>query len=199
MRTSRVLLALILLAVPAAAAAQGLTYGVKGGINLATVDAEGDDDVGYRLGLAAGGFVALPLGSRLTIQPEGLFSQKGSKTDLEGVSVTLQLDYIEVPILVKYALSGEPSRSFFVYGGPSIAFKVRSRATATFGDVTVETAEDEHIKDSDFGVVFGGGKNFGRLSVDGRYNLGLSNINGDDTEDQKIRTRAITVLVGVRF
>jgi hypothetical protein len=199
MRTSRLLLALILLGAPSAAAAQGLTYGLKAGINFATIDADGDEDAGYRLGLAAGGFVALPLGSRLTIQPEGLFSQKGSKSDLEGVSVKLQLDYVEIPILVKYALSGEPDRSFFVYGGPSIAFKIRSRATATFGDVTVDTEEDENIKDSDFGLVFGGGRNFGRLSLDGRYNLGLSNIDSDESGEQKVRTRAITVLVGVRF
>jgi hypothetical protein len=201
MRITRSLLAFVLLAMPATVAAQGLTYGVTAGVNFATLnfDPEQDGDFGYRIGLAAGGFVSLPLGSRLSIQPEGLFSQKGSKADLDGVDAEMQLDYLEVPILVKYALSSNASGAFYVFGGPSMAFKLRSKATASFGDVTVDTGEDDRIKDSDFGVVVGAGKNFGRMSIDGRYTFGLSNINGDDPDLQKIRNRSISVLASVRF
>jgi len=200
-RVLRFLPALMLLIVPGMAAAQGISYGVKGGVNFATLDLDPslDSNLGYRIGIVAGGFVALPLGSRLTIQPEGLFSQKGEKADLDGVEAKLELDYIEVPVLVKYALTHGASRSFHVFGGPSIAFKIRSKATASFGGTTVETGEDDIVKDTDFGVVFGAGMDFGKWSVDGRYTLGLANINGDDDDETKIRTRAISVLAGIRF
>ena len=203
MRLRRVLIclpALMLLIVPSTVAAQGISYGVKGGINFASVSFDPSEDIntGTRIGIAAGGFVALPLGSRLTIQPEGLFSQKGEKADLDGVVAKLELDYIEVPVLVKYAITQGASRSFHVFGGPSMAFKVRSRATASFGGTTVETGE-ENIKDTDFGVVFGAGMDFGKWSVDGRYTMGLADINNDESDDTKIRTRTISVLAGIRF
>lgn len=203
MRLRRVLIclpALMLLIVPSTVAAQGISYGVKGGINFASLSFDPSEDIntGTRIGIAAGGFVALPLGSRLTIQPEGLFSQKGEKADLDGVVAKLELDYIEVPVLLKYAITQGASRSFHVFGGPSMAFKVRSRATASFGGTTVETGE-ENIKDTDFGVVFGAGMDFGKWSVDGRYTMGLADINNDESDDTKIRTRTISVLAGIRF
>ena len=203
MRLRRVVIclpAVMLLMVPSTVAAQGISYGVKGGINFASLSFDPSEDIntGTRIGIAAGGFVALPLGSRLTIQPEGLFSQKGEKADLDGVVAKLELDYIEVPVLLKYAITQGASRSFHVFGGPSMAFKVRSRATASFGGTTVETGE-ENIKDTDFGVVFGAGMDFGKWSVDGRYTMGLADINNDESDDTKIRTRTISVLAGIRF
>lgn len=199
-RVLRCLPALMLLIIPSTVAAQGISYGVKGGINFASVSLDPSEDVntGTRIGIAVGGFVALPLGSRLTIQPEGLFSQKGEKADLDGVVAKLELDYIEVPVLVKYAITQGASRSFHAFGGPSMAFKVRSRATASFGGTTVETG-DENIKDTDFGVVFGAGMDFGKWSVDGRYTMGLADINNDEADETKIRTRTISVLAGIRF
>ena len=203
MRLRRVLIclpALVLLMIPSTVSAQGISYGVKGGINFASVSFDPSEDIntGTRIGIAVGGFVALPLGSRLTIQPEGLFSQKGEKADLDGVVAKLELDYIEVPVLVKYAITQGASRSFHVFGGPSMAFKVRSRATASFGGTTVETG-DENIKDTDFGVVFGAGMDFGKWSVDGRYTMGFADINDDESDETKIRTRTISVLAGIRF
>jgi Outer membrane protein beta-barrel domain len=194
-------LTVIVLAVPGAALAQGLTYGAKAGVTMGTLsfDPESGGDFGYRIGLAVGGFVALPLGSRLTIQPEGLFNQRGAKADDEGLETTIALDYIDVPVLVKYAVTHGGSRSFFVFGGPSAAFKVRSRATATFGDTTIDLDADEDIESFEFGVVAGGGVDFGKWSIDGRYSWGLSNLNKDDEDDVKLRSRAFSVLAGIRF
>jgi Outer membrane protein beta-barrel domain len=199
-RVSTIVL-LTAIAVPGTAMAQGLTFGAKAGVTFGTLSFDPDDgaDVGYRVGLAAGGFVALPVGSRLTIQPEGLFNQKGSKTDDEGLETTIKLDYIEVPVLVKYALTHGGQRSIFVFGGPSAAFKVRSRATASFGDTTIDLDEDENIEDFEFGIVAGGGIDFGKWSIDGRYAFGLSDLNRDDSEGVTIRNRAISILAGVRF
>lgn len=186
---------------PRAAGAQGLTYGAKAGVTLATVsqDPEGLSSWGYRVGLAAGGYVALPLGSRLAIQAEGLFAQKGAKADDDGLVTTLKLDYVEVPVLVKYALTHGGARSIHVFGGPSVAFKVRSRATASFGDTTIDTDEDENVENVDFGVAAGGGVDFGKWSIDGRYTFGLSNLTKNDPDEGKLRSRAISILAGVRF
>ncbi len=204
MKPVRVLIIVLTMAafvLPRAAAAQGLAYGAKAGVTLATVseDPEGLASWGYRVGLAVGGYVALPLGSRLAIQAEGLFNQKGARADDDGLVTTLKLDYIEVPVLVKYAVTHGGARSLHVFGGPSIAFKVRSRATASFGDTTIDTDEDENIEKIDFGVAAGAGIDFGKWSIDGRYTFGLSNLSKNDLDEGKLRSRAISVLAGVRF
>ena len=199
-RVLTIVLAMAAGVLPRAAAAQGLTYGAKGGVTLATISEDPEGlGWGYRIGLAAGGYVALPLGSRLAIQVEGLFNQKGAKADDDGLVTTLKLDYIEVPVLVKYAVTHGGARSFHVFGGPSVAFKVRSRATASFGDTTIDTNEDENIETVDLGVAAGAGIDFGRWSVDGRYTFGLSNLIKSEADEVKTRSRAISILAGIRF
>ena len=59
------------------ARAQGLDFGVKGGVNVADVDVSGDGDgpsFDSRVGLVAGGFVRMPIASWLAVQAEGLLS-----------------------------------------------------------------------------------------------------------------------------
>ena len=204
MKSVRVVIMLLTIGVPVlpgVAAAQGLAYGAKGGVTLATVseDSDVESEWGYRVGLAAGGYVALPLGSRLAIQAEGLFNQKGARADVDDLVTTLKLDYIEVPVLLKYAVTRGGARSIHIFGGPSIAFKVRSRATASFGDTTIDTDEDENIENLDFGVAAGAGVDFGKWSIDGRYTFGLSSLVKSDADEAELRSRAISVLVGVRF
>lgn len=204
MKSVRVVIMLLTIGVavrPGVAAAQGLAYGAKGGVTLATVSEESDvaSEWGYRVGLAAGGYVALPLGSRLAIQAEGLFNQKGARADVDDLVTTLKLDYLEVPVLLKYAVTHGGARSIHVFGGPSVAFKVRSRATASFGDTTIDTDEDENIENVDLGVAAGAGIDFGKWSVDGRYTFGLSSLVKSDADEAELRSRAISVLVGVRF
>ena len=59
-----------------------LSFGVKAGANYSNVyDSEGEDFVAdAKFGLAVGGFVSIPLGKFIGVQPEILFSQKGFKS-----------------------------------------------------------------------------------------------------------------------
>ena len=200
MRLARSLLVLAILCIPAAAAAQEVGYGVKGGLNLATLsfDPDAGADFGFRPGVVLGGFVSIPMGPRLTIQPEGLFSQKGGNASEEGVDAWIRFDYLEVPVLVQYAVTSSSTNTFNVFAGPSLAFKLKARSGAEFGDDSFDEDISEETETFDFGIVFGAGVNFGRFSVDGRYTFGLSNIN-KDTEEGKIKNRTLAFLAGYRF
>ena len=59
-----------------------LSFGIKAGANYSNVyDSEGEDFVAdAKFGLAVGGFVSIPLGKFIGVQPEILFSQKGFKS-----------------------------------------------------------------------------------------------------------------------
>jgi hypothetical protein len=200
MRASVVLLAALILGCAPGAAAQEVSFGAKGGVAFSTLSFDPDSELSYdlRAGIVAGGFVAFPIGSRLTIQPEGLFVQKGARIDYLGAAATIELDYLEIPVLVKYRIAGGPERSFHALAGPSIAFKVASSASASFGGSTIDRSTDEDVESLDYGVVAGAGIDAGRFTIDGRFTFGLANINKEDDEP-KTHTRSIAVLAGVRF
>jgi Outer membrane protein beta-barrel domain len=181
------------------ALAQGLGWGVKGGVNFATQrsDQDQDDDVsiGYRIGIVGGAFFTWPMGDRFAFQPEVLYSEQGSTVDELGVKAKTKVDYLQVPVLVRYRVS----RSVFVTGGPSMGFKLRAKASAEFGDSSSQVDISEFVEDFDLGIAVGGGMEFGRYAVEGRYTFGLSNISADEDNEEKIRNRVISILGGVRF
>ena len=177
-----------------------VSWGLKGGVNFATlaVDTDPGPDFKYRIGLIAGGFFTWPLGSHLDVQPEGLFSQQGATLDDLGVKAEIRLDSLVTPILVRYKPSGSP-RGLVVFGGPSIGFKLTAKVKATSSGTSVTDDISDEVKDVDFGVVFGAGWEAGRLTIDGRYTWGLSRLNTDDNLEEKTTHRVIAVMAGVRF
>ena len=81
----RVATALVLLAAagPSPASAQ-MTGGVMGGVNLANIDFSATNvslNFDQRIGGIGGGFFRYDFRDNLGLQVEGLFSQKGTKTD----------------------------------------------------------------------------------------------------------------------
>jgi Outer membrane protein beta-barrel domain len=179
------------------AMAQGRGWGAKGGVNFATQRSDQDDDVnvGYRIGIIAGAFFTWPMGERFAFQPEVLYSEQGAAVDELGVNAKTKIDYLVVPLLARYKVT----RSVFVVGGPSMGFKVRAKASAEFGDSSSQVDISEFVEDFDLGIAAGGGMEFGRYTLEGRYTFGLSNINADDGGVEKIKNRVISILGGVRF
>jgi hypothetical protein len=197
------LVCVVMMASAVDASAQGLGYGVKGGVTLADLQEAGEEDSGsfdFRTGFVVGGFVTWPLGGRLVFQPEGLFTQKGQKVDQGGGTSTAKLDYLDVPLLVSYRLMGSPERHFAVFGGPAVGIRVRARSSGTFGGgSTLETDISDQVKPTDFSVVGGLAYHRGRLVLDGRYSWGLSDIDEESGDDFKIRNRGISFLAGWNF
>ena len=68
-----------------------LTGGVKAGINIANVSGDDVENADSKLGLIGGGFLTYKISDMFAIQPELLFTMKGSKskeTDAIGTSET---------------------------------------------------------------------------------------------------------------
>jgi hypothetical protein len=175
------------------------SWGVKGGVNFATIDSDVENNPqDYRIGVAAGGYFNWPLAARLSFQPEVLYSQQGSALSEGGVDAKIKFDYIAVPLLLRYRLTSS-SHPVFVAGGPSIAFNVKAKSSATIGGATTEIDISDVVESYDFGVAVGGGVEFGRYAVEGRYTFGFTNLNKDPTLDEKDHNRVISVLGSVRF
>jgi hypothetical protein len=196
MRAAAILCVLVM--TTANAGAQGLEYGVKGGVNLSTFQSDTDGtSAPYDLlaGLVAGASITWPLGSRLAFEPDVFFSQKGAKADAAGGKLTQRVDYLEIPLLATFRVAGSPGRHLTVLGGASIGWRLRARARATFGNDTLETDITDEVKSYDFGVVGGAAWHRGRLVVEGRYTFGFTDLDDSDAA-VTVKNRTLSILAG---
>jgi hypothetical protein len=184
------------------ALAQGLGLGVKGGVNLATERFQGEGDspsIDPRVGVVAGVFANVPLLSWVDLQPEALVAMKGARLDLEGAQSSVWLDYFEVPILARFSRRRGGRLRYFVAGGPSIGVRLRARTRTKFGDSTEEIDIGDELERLDFGMTAGGGVELGSIVLDGRYTLGLKDIDKNKSDTVKVTNRALSFTVGLKF
>jgi hypothetical protein len=161
--------------------AQGVDFGLKVGLNMATLS--GDvEDMDIKSAIHAGAFLNLKLNDKFAISPEILFSQQGAKTD-EG---TLGLDYVNIPVLVKI----NPVKVFNIHFGPQFGFLMTAREDSN--DVK------DLFKSSDLSIAGGLGLDLPLgITAGARYNVSLGNIM--DNEDFKMTNQYFQIYVGYRL
>lgn len=175
-------------------------FGFKAGLNMASQSLSLSKGV-TRLDL--GGFVTIPVSQSVTLQPEALYSMKGSKIQTSGTSFTYKLDYLDFPLLVKYAFPTSVSARPFVFAGPSLGILISAKGVYKYGGDDMKGSIKPLYKSADLGLVFGGGLNLSRsMSVDARYVMGLSNIASSLWEEAgappgfSIKNSAVSLMVG---
>jgi hypothetical protein len=184
------------------ASAQGITTGVRGGINLASARFEGQEgatvlDTG--LAPVVGVFVTVPLSSWFELQPEVLYSVKGPRLKMGAIESRLLLDYLEVPLLGRFSRRRTRAIDYYFIGGASFGFQLRARSRTDFGAAVEEIDIGDDVERFDIGVVAGGGLEFGAVVIDTRYTYGLRDIDKDKTDDVTVANRAWSVTAGFRF
>ena len=201
--------------------AGAVTVGIKGGLNLAemTVKSTAVDlpDFKSRKGMVEGIFVNFKLGP-VSIQPELLYSSRGlSYIEVEDettrVTGLFYLDYVEVPVLVKYSFLSGKARPF-LYAGPSFSVLLKAQQgydVDFFDDIEPDynyrLDMEENIKKSEFAGVFGAGVDIKlpkvMLSLEGRYHFGLTNIGTDallaEADITSAKNKGFSILVGIGF
>ena len=202
MRSAGIVLALLLVCGNTAFAQQQAAFGVKAGVNFANLNFEGEDaDVNFdsRMGFVGGLFVVVPSNSPFALQAEALYSQKGAQFESEGFESKVRLNFLEVPVLARFSTPASNGSSFHVFAGPSFGFKLSAEAVDSFEGEEETTDLDDDVKSFDLGLVIGAGVEFGKFVIDGRYSWGMTDLNNDDTEDLKVKTRTFSVMAGFRF
>lgn len=190
---------------PGAASAQ-VEVGLKGGVSFADIPKFGEevnDDDGnaqMRIGMAAGGHVAVTLGGIVGLQTEVLYTQKGIKAEApSGVnqSFELKLDYVDVPVLLRLGPSGGNGLQLLV--GPSFNFNIGARSVLE-GVIDEDDDVKDEFEDFEMGLVVGGGYYGSVVIVEGRWQEGLTDISAiREAGDSTYKNRTFLVLFGVRF
>jgi hypothetical protein len=172
------ILAVLLVACAAIGAkAQTLTFGVKGGLNVAKLT--NIENSHNRASIYAGGFANFAFNDMFSIQPELLYSGQGYfYRDIANNKVTTKLGYINIPVMFQVHLVDE----FFLEAGPQVGFLAGAKAKA--GKVTVDIKDQ--MTTADFGLGFGLGYQFPvGVGVTARYMFGLTDVYKNATEPHK--------------
>jgi len=178
--------------------AQDLKFGAKAGLNLSNIVGDDVKDVDMKTGLYFGGFLNVPLNTRQSIQVELLYSRQGWKVEEESAEETLKLSYLNIPLLFRQSLGA--SNKIHFYSGPQLGFLLDAEADYEdeFGSDTEDV--DDYINNIDFSLNLGFSIVVSdNMSLDLRYNKGLSKVLDFDDEDIKAYNSSFQVGVSYLF
>ncbi|MEI6189348.1 MAG: porin family protein [Chitinophagia bacterium] len=170
------------------------TYGIKGGLNIASVKivlAESGSTLptSSKTSFVVGAFLNHPLTESLSIQPEFLYQGMGFK--LEGEE--LSSNYFAIPVLLRYSIA----KKINLEAGPQIGFIMSANA---MGEDVKKT-----FNSTDFQFLFGGGYHFTKnIQASIRYGIGLTNNASDGNNSlfgngTTIKNSALTFGLGYTF
>lgn len=170
------------------------SLGLKAGPNFANLDTEGSLRSNYenRTGFHGGAFALIKL-TKIGIQPEILFSQQGSTVRINNEDFHRNYSYFNIPVIFKlYTIAG-----INLQMGPQFGFIAKAKEE-NFSTGTTEDVKDQ-LKGSDLSLALGAGWDlpFG-LTIDGRYNLGLSKIN-DAPDRPEAKNQVFQISLGYKF
>ncbi|CAG4992792.1 hypothetical protein DYBT9275_01038 [Dyadobacter sp. CECT 9275] len=181
-------IALFAMAISFTASAQydpAFRFGIKAGANLSNINGSNDlslssggtafnfkDNSDRSLGFSGGVFFRL--GRDFYLQPEFLLSQKGGKFNVyeDGIQnsdgkVDVRFTNLDVPVLFGVRIA----RFFRINAGPMASLRMTSNGKIgdSFDKFTGENASTEFKNRVAYGYQAGVGVDFGRLSLDVRY------------------------------
>jgi hypothetical protein len=155
-------------------------FGIKAGLNLTNLHSDDFADDHLKAGFNAGIFSKIPVTPGFSIQPELLYSVKGSKSDYNNVvqgsgQYRFNLGYIELPLLAVVNLT----KNFNIHAGGYAAYltNVNVKDVNSQGNVNGITEENaDNFNRWDFGLAGGIGFDIENFMMGARYNYGLTNI-----------------------
>ena len=178
----KLLLVMAVVAFSFGANAQETTFGLKAGVNFASVGGDDADGLDGRTSFHFGGVATIGVSEKFSVQPEVMYSSQGASQG----DADLKLDYLNVPVLAKITVA----EGFSVEVGPQVGILLSADADGE--DVK------EFLKSTDFSGAIGLGYQMpSGLNFGARYNLGLGNIS--DENDGDIKNNVFQVSVGYKF
>ncbi|MDR1755646.1 MAG: PorT family protein [Culturomica sp.] len=184
------------------------TYGVKGGLNLSSLSKMktlGGDDSKMKASVYFGAFAEYQISDYVGISPEIVYSRQGFAAKNDGVIIgqdvratelkaKYRFNYLDVPVLVKLYVADGLSVDL----GPQFGFLLNAKYYAKSGSTKVKE-KLSGVKGFDMSLAMGLTYDISRFFVQGRYNLGLSNVIKKGESKDKHRNNVVQLGVGYRF
>jgi hypothetical protein len=78
--------------------AQSPSFGIKGGLNVASIVNSKSSKIAYHAGV----FTGIHVSSKWSIQPEVIYSKQGVRQSVSGSNYDINLDYLNIPLLIQF-------------------------------------------------------------------------------------------------
>ncbi len=150
---------------------QGFKLGI-GIANISTDYEELNEFLDSRVGFSGGVFLTYAIDRQFSIQPEILYVSKGAAKDFFFFDAHWNLDYLEIPVLLKLDLAPEDKVHPSLFAGPALDILMASK----FHVLNEEYDIKDFTKSMDVSLIFGAGLDYKRVTFDIRYSLGLSGV-----------------------
>lgn len=153
---------------------QEIKFGAKVGLNLSNLS--GDYPIGIyehnsKIGFHIGGFAEYEINDKFILQPELLFSTQGNTygykdyygggSYYDGADYNLKLNYLNLPIILKYKIIEKLSIDF----GPQIGYLISAKTKI---DVTEDSRDPSQNYSVEIDMLNDGIYNFGGTIVQGK-------------------------------
>ncbi len=189
-KSVKILLAIslvMMLTAGSALADSPVRFGIRSGFNSASFVGSAVDDFNWtfdrRVDFAMGGLLRWSFADRLALQSELLLTRKGvewTRTEvlLGDLNYLMRLDYIEIPVLVRYAFADSGKFIPSIMVGPTVGFNVLAKVEADKGEL-VDGLDVDNAASVDFGLAVEGAVDIQMtkytLVLGLRYGMGLTN------------------------
>jgi len=151
-------------------------FGVTAGLNMANLSAsEKYDEIdGLKMGVHVGISADVLLSDAMSLKTGALYSMKGSTSG----DVSLNINYIEIPCLLSFAVSDQMSLMVGTYTGFLMG------ANASGGGFSLDLTDA--MSGIDFGIDVGAGFAVSEvISINAGYQIGLTALDKDGAGDSK--------------
>ncbi|MBR6286836.1 MAG: PorT family protein [Bacteroidaceae bacterium] len=154
-----------------------------------------------RPGIVIGGQVMYQETPVIALSAGLYYSQQGCKADgsLAGesrdIDVTMRNDYINIPLLVNAYVT----KGLALKAGIQPGYLVSADVHASYDGNTATKSVMSAYKRFDFSIPVGVSYETGKVVVDARYNIGITNIGKDVSDDDNSKNKVFQLTVGYRF
>lgn len=182
-----------------------LMVGGKIGINLSNVyDAQGEQfNADAKVGGAFGGFLSIPIGKFIGVQPEVLFSQKGFQATGRIIgnsySFTRTTNYLDIPLL----LAIKPTTFLTILAGPQYSYLFKQKdqfGTATTSTEQITEFNNDNLRKNTLCLTAGADINVQRFIISARAGWDVQNNNGNGSSTTpRYKNMWYQLMVGFRI
>lgn len=176
-------------------------YGLRLGLSMATVNSDDQRLNGgsVRSGLNVGAIIGFELSNMAPIYLEAgaFYTEKGGKGKYENKKFTYSLNYLELPVVVKYQFDAIDDLTIQPLAGGYLGVGINGKVKNYADRQAADSFDHDYFKRLDAGLRLGCGIEYQMLYAELAYDLGLANICHDDFDTS--RNRAFYINIGVNF
>ena len=217
MKKIKLSLVLALLSMCTLVSAQSASLIIKGGLNMSNFYGNNLSDKNVKPGFHVGVGADLEFLHNVSLQTGLFYSAKGAKYTYyskltEDVEFNVSANYIQLPIHLAYKIDVKPGTKLVFHAGPYLSYGIggkknidnfRGDLEQLFGEQEVNTFDKDHgLKRFDTGVGIGVGVEFGIITVDLGWDIGLTDLARENkalVAQKSIKTQSAYLSLGYKF